>query len=73
MFKINDKVIYAGVTGTITGLHKHFKGDKWEVTFDNLNKDKLYFHLDGKFHLLENKPVLRQQSKIQILLQKLKL
>lgn len=59
MFKIGDKVIYAEVTGTITGLHEHFKGNKWEVTFDNPQKDKLYFHLNGKFHNFENEPVLK--------------
>lgn len=56
-FKIGDTVIYAGVQGVITNLHEHFKGNKWEVTFSS--KEKLYFHLDGKFHKFEIKPVLR--------------
>lgn len=62
MFKLNDKVIYAGTKGTITGIHKHFKGDKLEVTFDTPNKDQLYFHLDGRFHKFEVKPVLRKRG-----------
>lgn len=59
MFKLGSKVIYGGVTGTVTGKHIHFKGDKWEVTFNNENKDQLYFHLDGRFHKFEVKPTLK--------------
>lgn len=61
-FKIGDVVVYAGVQGTITGLHEHYKGNKWEVTFDNEKKNKLYFHLDGKFHEFEKKPVLKKKK-----------